>query len=391
MIERLRLQKIRSWTSLDAAFGSGPQILWGANGAGKTTVVEALLVAATGRSHRTAPLREIVQEGADVGLIGVGVRDVDAGADDPLAHSVLTVEISREERTKYNVNGTARRSEALGERLKVAAFVPEDTGLVVGAPAIRRAALDRIAIQWGPGYRAALTRYERSLKQRNRLLKDALERDGAARRTAAAEIAPWTTLLVESGSELVAARLALLDALARPLGEAHREVAPEEAPLSVHYLSREGHQPGDTVATVADRLRRSFDETAEAEGFQGHTLVGPHRDDLAFHTGDRNLATIASRGQQRSVLLAMLFAEIELLTDRAGRPPLLLLDDAFSELDPQRRDHLVERLTSLPQSIITTTTLSDLVPRLVERGAPREICRGVRGSEMGARSEMRDG
>jgi recombinational DNA repair ATPase RecF len=79
------------------------------------------------------------------------------------------------------------------------------------------------------------------------------------------------------------------------------------------------------------------------------------------------------------------------LTDRAGRPPLLLLDDAFSELDPQRRDHLVERLTSLPQSIITTTTLSDLVPRLVERGAPREICRGVRGSEMGARSEMRDG
>ena len=120
MIERLRLQKIRSWTSLDAAFGSGPQILWGANGAGKTTVVEALLVAATGRSHRTAPLREIVQEGADVGLIGVGVRDVDAGADDPLAHSVLTVEIGREERTKYNVNGIARRSEALGERLKVA-------------------------------------------------------------------------------------------------------------------------------------------------------------------------------------------------------------------------------------------------------------------------------
>ena len=179
MIERLRLQKIRSWTSLDAAFGSGPQILWGANGAGKTTVVEALLVAATGRSHRAAPLREIVQEGADVGLIGVGVRDVDAGADDPLAHSVLTVEIGREERTKYNVNGTARRSEALGERLKVAAFVPEETGLVVGAPAIRRAALDRIAIQWSPGYRAALTRYERSLKQRNRLLKDALERDGA--------------------------------------------------------------------------------------------------------------------------------------------------------------------------------------------------------------------
>jgi DNA replication and repair protein RecF len=345
-------------------------------------VIEALLIAATGRSHRASPLRELVQEGAESGLIGVGVRDNGEQADDPLAHSVLTVEIGRTERTRYSLNGTPRRSEALGERLKVATFVPEETGLVVGAPAIRRTALDRIAIQWRPGYRAALTRYERSLKQRNRLLKDALESDGAARRAAAAEMAPWTTLLIDCGAELVTARLALLNALAQPLSAAHREVAPEEEPLSVHYLSREKHQPGETATAAVARLRQSFDETAESEGYQGHTLVGPHRDDLAFHAGGRNLATIASRGQQRSLLIALLFAEIELLTDSAGRPPLLLLDDAFSELDPERRDHLVERLTALPQAIITTTALKDLVPRLVKRSTCSEIVRGANGSEV---------
>ena len=382
MIERVRLQQVRSWTAGDITFSDGPHILWGANGAGKTTIVEALLVTATGRSHRASPLRELVQEGAENGLIGVGVRNSDERTDDPLAHSVLTVEIGRTERTKYSLNGTPRRSEALGERLKVATFVPEETGLVVGAPAIRRTTLDRIAIQWRPGYRAALTRYERSLKQRNRLLKDALESDGAARRAAAAEMAPWTTLLIESGAELVTARLALLDALAHPLSAAHREVAPEEEPLSVHYLSREQHQPGESATEAAARLRQSFDETAESEGYQGHTLVGPHRDDLAFHAGRRNLATIASRGQQRSLLLALLFAEIELLTDSAGHPPLLLLDDAFSELDPQRRDHLVERLVALPQAIITTTALSDLVPRLVKSSTCREVARGVHGSEV---------
>ncbi|MFM9129146.1 MAG: DNA replication and repair protein RecF, partial [Candidatus Limnocylindrus sp.] len=112
------------------------------------------------------------------------------------------------------------------------------------------------------------------------------------------------------------------------------------------------------------------------------TLVGPHRDDLMFTTDGKDLAPIASRGQQRSLLLALLFAEIELLTTERGEAPLLLLDDAFSELDPERRDHLVHRLTALPQTIITTTTLSDLAPRLVAESACQEVVQGPRGSEV---------
>jgi DNA replication and repair protein RecF len=382
LIERVRLQQIRSWTAGEIRFSPGPQILWGANGAGKTTAVEALLVAATGRSHRAGALRELVQEGASSGSFTVTLRDPGEEADDPLAATTLAAEIGRSERTRYLVNGTARRSETLGERLKVAAFVPEETGLVVGAPSVRRAALDRIAIQWKPGYRTALTRYERTLKQRNRLLKDALESDGAERRAISAEMRPWTELLISSGAEIVAARGELLRALAAPLAAAHHDVAPTEGELRVHYVSREAHLVDEGVDAAAARLRTSFDETAESEGYQGHTLVGPHRDDLAFHVDGKDLAPIASRGQQRSLLLALLFAEIELLTTDRGEPPLLLLDDAFSELDPERRDHLVERLVSLPQTIITTTTLADLAPRLVAVSRAQEVIRGPRGSEV---------
>ncbi|MFM8730027.1 MAG: DNA replication/repair protein RecF, partial [Candidatus Limnocylindrus sp.] len=348
MIDRVRLQHIRSWTAGEIRFSGGPQILWGANGAGKTTAIEALVVAATGRSHRASALRELVQEGAANGAFTVTLRDPQEAQDDPLATTTLAAEIGRSERTRYLVNGTARRSETLGEKLKVATFVPEETGLVVGAPSIRRAVLDRMAIQWKTGYRAALTRYERTLKQRNRLLKDALESDGAERRAISAEMKPWTELLISCGAEIVAARNELLRALAAPLSAAHREVAPTEGALAVHYVSREAHLQDEDEGAAATRLRRAFEETAESEGYQGHTLVGPHRDDLMFTTDGKDLAPIASRGQQRSLLLALLFAEIELLTTERGEAPLLLLDDAFSELDPERRDHLVQRLTALP-------------------------------------------
>jgi len=382
VIERLRLQHIRSWTAGEIRFSAGPQILWGANGAGKTTAIEALVVAATGRSHRSGALRELVQEGAANGAFTVTLRAPQEAQDDPLATTMLAAEIGRSDRTRYLVNGAARRSETLGEKLKVATFVPEETGLVVGAPSVRRAVLDRMAIQWKTGYRAALTRYERTLKQRNRLLKDALESDGAERRAISAEMKPWTELLITCGAEIVAARNELLRALAAPLSAAHREVAPTEGALAVHYVSREAHLQDEDEGAAATRLRRAFEETAESEGYQGHTLVGPHRDDLMFTTDGKDLAPIASRGQQRSLLLALLFAEIELLTTERGEAPLLLLDDAFSELDPERRDHLVHRLTALPQTIITTTTLSDLAPRLVAGSACQEVVQGPRGSEV---------
>jgi len=373
MIERIDLHAIRSWRHGGAGLGPGPQILWGDNGAGKTTLLEACIVAAAGRSYRATALRDLLRGDEPAGAITVTVGPGARDSADPLEQAALGVEIPRSGRVRHSVAGQARAHAALAERLKVVAFVPEEAGLVVDAPAVRRAAIDRAAAQWRPGHGEALHRYEQTLRQRNRLLKELLDADGGERRARQAELRAWTEQLVESGADVVAGRLALLEGLAAPLAAAHREIAPAEGALAAAYVSREGHAPAAQRDAIAAAILRALGDTAEAEGYQGTTLVGPHRDDVAFSIDGRDLAPTASRGQQRTLLLALLFAQITLLTDRAGRPPVLLLDDVFSELDPARRDHLVERLADLPQALITTTTLGDLSPGLVARSATHHV------------------
>jgi DNA replication and repair protein RecF len=117
--------------------------------------------------------------------------------------------------------------------------------------------------------------------------------------------------------------------------------------------------------TTRDALRRRLAETADKEQWNGQTLIGPHRDDITFTSADRELADFASRGQQRTAILAFKLAQLDLLREALGQPPLLLLDDVFSELDPSRRAHLVRRIGELPQAFVTTTTTDDLDPTLV--------------------------
>ncbi len=123
--------------------------------------------------------------------------------------------------------------------------------------------------------------------------------------------------------------------------------------------------PTTAAETPREALARRLVETADKEVWNGATVIGPHRDDLAFDLAGRELSSFASRGQQRTAILAFKLAELDLLTDLDGRPPLLLLDDVFSELDPDRRAHLVRRIAGLPQAFVTTTTLDDLDPALV--------------------------
>ena len=159
----------------------------------------------------------------------------------------------------------------------------------------------------------------------------------------------------------------------RPLAAAHAEIAPDEAaaaPLLVRYSTNAPTLPGESPR---DALERRLAETAEKEVWNGSTLVGPHRDDIVFELGGRDLAGFASRGQQRTAILAFKLAELDLLTAQDGRPPLLLLDDVFSELDPERRSHLVRRIAELPQAFVTTTTLADLDAGLVVAATPWEV------------------
>jgi DNA replication and repair protein RecF len=268
-------------------------------------------------------------------------------------------------RKRIRVNGIPRRASGLAGLMRVVVFGPEEMLLVAGPPSLRRGTLDALVAQRMPAYAADLAAYGRVLAQRNALLR-AIRED----RATPEQLPPWDAKLIESGAAVLDGRSRTLAELAGPLAAAHAEIAVDEGRLSVTY---ESNVIPATAETTKEALTRRLAETAEKEAWNGTTLVGPHRDDFAFRLDGRDLATFASRGQQRTAILALKLAELDLLTAHDGRPPLLLLDDVFSELDPVRRSHLVRRIAGLPQAFITTTTLDDVDPALRAIGAAWEV------------------
>ena len=289
----------------------------------------------------------------------IGSSDPTPGSE-PTTIEVALVREGGGQRKRIRVNGVPRRAAALGGVLRTVMFAPEDMLLVAGSPGPRRTALDTLAASRSPTFAADLATYGRALQQRNGLLRAI--REGTAGRD---ELRFWDGALIESGGAVVEGRLATIEAVAEPIRRAHAEIAPDEGRLSQRYETNAPPRPGESVRNA---LTRRLADTADKEAWNGTTLIGPHRDDAVFELNGRDLAGFASRGQQRTAILALKLAELDLLTAHDGRPPLLLLDDVFSELDPERRAHLVRRIAELPQAFVTTTTLEDLDPTLRAAG-----------------------
>jgi len=352
MLRSLSIRNLRGYDAVELALSGGPQLIWGPNAAGKTTLLEAVAVLSLGRSHRTTTDAELIRWGADfLRVEGVLARFEDApvapGQGTTLAVSLGGPGAGSAGRKKITVNGVPRRPSALSEQLRTVMFAPEEMLLVVGAPGLRRAALDDLAQPTDPSYAANVSTYTRALQQRNSLLRAI--REGEADRD---QLRLWDEPFLAAGAAIVEARLRALERLSEPLARAHAEIAPLEERLCVTYASNAAPATGEGPR---EALARRLRDTAEKEVWNGSTLVGPHRDDLVFRFGDRDLSTFASRGQQRTAILAFKLAEMDLLTSIDGQPPLLLLDDVFSELDPDRRAHLVRRISELPQAMITAT------------------------------------
>lgn len=354
-VRGLTLDGFRSYEHVEIRLGGGPHVIVGRNAAGKTNLIESLVVLSSGRSHRSSTETELVRWGAAFARAAAQVEN--DGRSEELEVVVHAKGAAPGARKRIRVNGVNRRASALWPVLRTVLFAPEDMLLIVGSPSLRRNLLDGLVLQREPTAAAVMSTYQRTLTQRNSLLRRIREEEAGR-----AELAYWDDVIVEHGGRILDWRHQTLFALAQPLADAHREIAPDETALTLRYLSNV--EPGPAESN-ADALRRRLRETADKEVWNGATLVGPHRDDLAFGSGGRDLTEFASRGQQRTAILALKLAELDLLTQLDGRPPLLLLDDVFSELDPERRAHLVRRIGSLPQAIVTTTTADDLDPALV--------------------------
>ncbi len=379
VLRSIQIDDLRAYHRAAARFGPGAQLIVGPNAAGKTSLVEAIALLAWGRSHRTTSDAELVRWGAEFARVeghlgpaedGTGVR----------VETVVEVVVARAgagSRKRVRVDGIGRRTRALSAVLRVVVFAPEEMLLVVGSPALRRDVLDRLAGQLLPTYGADLSAYSRAVSQRNQLLRQIRDEEADPR-----QLRFWTETCIELGAAILTGRHEVLEALTGPLAAAHQLVAPDEAtagPLALDYRSSTPPGPGEALR---DALRRRFVEVAQKEIWNGTTLVGPHRDDVAFVLGGRDLAPFASRGQQRTAILALKFAELDLLAAHDGRPPLLLLDDVFSELDPARRAHLIRRIGELPQAFLTTTAVDDLEAELLRSAVGWQVVPTPEGAHL---------
>ncbi|MCL4287007.1 MAG: DNA replication and repair protein RecF, partial [Thermoleophilia bacterium] len=339
-IVRVAPRSFRNLADEPIGFGPGLTVLHGPNGAGKTNVIEAVFFALTGRSCRTRREREAIAFGSSLARVEARLEPDPGDDGEPLT---MMASVSSTEGRRRLVDGSPAEPGDDLRRPAISVFMPDRLALVKGAPAPRRAHLDRLVAALHPA-RAGLAReYGRALAQRNGLLARA--RRGAE----AAALSAWDRALAERAEPLVAARAAAAAALAAPFARAASELGLDGS-AALAYRPRTGElDAGGIAAELAARR-----ESDLARGFTG---FGPHRDEVEVSVGGRSLRRYGSQGQQRLGLLALLFAEREALRAARRRLPLLLLDDVMSELDPERRARLVAMVDDGGQTLITATEL----------------------------------
>jgi DNA replication and repair protein RecF len=369
-LTRLSLEDFRSYAAAELHPDPGLTIVAGPNGAGKTNLLEAVHVAITGRSHRAGAEAELVRHGRPFARIRLDLADEES-ADAARIELLLPGEASGPEiRKRLTVNGLPRRSASVGETARAVLFRPEEMLLLVGSPGERRRFLDTILAQRDRRAAHDLAELSRVLAQRNALLR-AIRREEATPE----ELGFWDDQLATVGASVMAARVALVRDLDARIPDLHDAVAPADERADRVRLSYadtlkdawpdRSDRAGGAAPAVEDLVlafRRRITDVRQKELWNGVSLVGPQRDDLRVELAGRVVAAHASRGQQRTIILAMKLAERDLLGDGGAPTPIVLLDDVFSELDAERSERALELLLARGQVLVTTADLASLPP-----------------------------
>jgi DNA replication and repair protein RecF len=325
----------------------GVNVLVGDNGSGKTSLLEAIGYLATLASFRRSPDAALIGEGADTAVVrGEWSRGERS--------TRVEVEIPHAGRRRALLNGKRLPGRSmLAEVVGLVTFLPDDLDLVKRGPALRREYLDDAAAQLWPAAAADQAEYERALRQRNALLR----REG--RRADRTTLDVWDERLSILGARVVGRRLAALDSLGPRLDVLYAGLVDVPEPVGWQYVGGGiGRVEGSDGLT--ERLANAVAAARETDLERRTTTVGPHRDELVLTLGGRDVRTRASQGEQRSVALGMRMASYEALREQRGVPPVLVLDDVFSELDVRRSARLVERLPE--GQVFVTTARREEVP-----------------------------
>lgn len=353
----LRIAQLRTHPHAELPLTADLTLVDGPNGAGKTNLLEALVLATTGRSWRTRTDRELVRHGEDAGRAELTFAD-QVGATHRLS---LTAYRGQQERV-HTLDGS--RVDLASERPQIVVFAPDRLALVQGSPQGRRAHLDQLTAGLWPARAAARASYRRALAQRNALLH----------RPSAPGIDTWEAELGRYAMDLRDARS---NAVAQ-LGAAFAAIAQD---LGLPGVGSVAYRSSDE-ATTAEELAALLASRRDRDRERGFTTVGPHRDELLIRRDDRDLRSFGSQGEQRLAVLALLLAERQLLTEVRGRSPVALLDDVGSELDPERRRRLVEHVCSAGQVIIATTSATELGGHALPASTQHVRVTPVQGAEI---------
>ncbi len=357
LVTAIEARPVRSLERFRVELDPGIVSVVGPNGVGKTNLVEALYFALTGRSFRTSDRRDLIPFGGSLARAEATIRD-----DDGLERRLLA-SVSRTEGRRHLLDGSPADPATLARnRPPVAVFAPDRLSLVKGPPAERRAHLDGFLAARRPARSELRKRFGQALAQRNALLGRLGNGYGQP-----ADLDIWDAGLAEAAAPLIAARSEAVEELAAPFAAAAAELGLEGGAELLYAPRAEG---------AAAELRAGLEERREADIRLGRSSWGPHLDELKLEAGGRSLRRYGSQGQQRAALLALLFAEREVLLAARLVTPLLLLDDVMSELDPGRRERLVQRLASGGQTLITAADEESVPPAAlaaVVRMSPPEI------------------
>lgn len=341
MITDLRLQHFRSYKDSSFELSPGVNIVVGPNASGKTNLLEALLVLSRGNSYR-AKDNELVRFGRPWARLDIHMDD----------GRQRTVKITRESAAgkTYELDKKVYKRLSLSLTLPVVLFEPEDLRLLSGGPERRRDYLDDLLEQTVPGYTGVRRQYRRALAQRNALLKQGGNQN---------QVFPWNVRLSELAGQIVRARTGLAERLNEDIGKLYRKLSGSRTKVVLEYQSR---WPAENYET---KLLKELESSLEQDRLRGFTGNGPHREDLTVSFDGHPAQDAASRGEVRTAVLALKIIELKIIEEQRETPPLLLLDDVFSELDGKRRHALTDYLAPY-QTFITTTDADAVVGHFTE-------------------------
>ena len=330
ILKTLRVQNFRTHSDFILEIGEKSTLISGANGSGKTSLLEAIYFVLQGTSFRSSDKEILRNDGSSWFRI-----DLEDSRDS--LRTIIFNDAVQKSKKQFLVDGNKKARLSANLRIPVVLFEPDDLQLLSGSPTRRRNFLDYFLSQIFPSFQLALTIYNKALKQRNNLLK----RDNVSKD----ELFPWNLMLAEYGAEIISKRQDFLELLNSKIEEVYFEISGVKDEIEIDYL-------GEKVSK--NEILAILSENIERDKILGYTNFGPHKHDIQFIFNKKPAQNVASRGENRSLVLALKFIETDILADLTSKRPIVLLDDVFSELDDDRQKLLTKHFSKY-QTIITST------------------------------------